>query len=83
MDDQYVIIATAAHLIMHTSKIVIEPKHGWALQINHNSAQPEIPFGVQAAPDPETIFEEIKQELGGLVASSSKNMTSTRPCWPR
>jgi hypothetical protein len=68
MDDLQVIHAVALQLTMRALKIVIEPKDDWAVEIDAYSGQPHLPISVQAAPDPEIIFEEIKQELDALVA---------------
>jgi hypothetical protein len=72
MDDLQVIQAVALQLTMRAFKIVIEPKDDWAVEIDAYSGQPHLPISVQAAPDPETIFEEIKQELDGLVAEQQQ-----------
>jgi hypothetical protein len=72
MDDPQVITATAVQLIMQTSKIVIEPKLGWSVDLDGPGGKPYLPIRIHATPDPETIFEPIKQELDGLVAEQKQ-----------
>ena len=72
MDDRQVIYTTALQLTMRALKIVIEPKFGWSVDINGPGGQPVLPISIHATPDPETIFEAIKQELDGLVGEQKQ-----------
>jgi hypothetical protein len=72
MDDEQVIYTTALQMNMRALKVVIEPKFGWSVNINGPGGQPDLPISIHATPDPEPIFEQIKQELDGLVAEQKQ-----------
>jgi hypothetical protein len=72
MDDEQVIYTTALQMNMRALKVVIEPKSGWSVNINGPGGPPDLPISIHATPDPEPIFEQIKQELDGLVAEQKQ-----------
>jgi hypothetical protein len=42
------------------------------VNINGPGGPPDLPISIHATSDPETIFEQIKQELDGLVAEQEQ-----------
>lgn len=72
MDDREVVQAVADELAHRAYQVVIEPGHGWAVQVNDATDEVNLPVAVEPEPELAGIFEELKVQLDALVAEQQK-----------
>ena len=72
MSDQEVVKAVADELTHHIYNVVIEPGSGRAVHIDGITDHAAVPVAVEPEPELATIFEELKEQLDGLVAEQQK-----------
>ena len=68
MDNRKVIRAAADQINKQFLQLVIEPKFGWAVEIDEQFNQPAVPISVEPAADLDAMLAELKAELDALVA---------------
>lgn len=59
MNDHEVVQAVADELTNHVYQVVVEPSHGWAVQIDDNANQAAVPVAVEPEPNLATLFEAL------------------------
>ncbi len=72
MNDQEVVRAVADELTNHIYQVVVESGCGWAVHIEESTGQTAVPVSVEPEPELATIFEELKEQLDGLVTEQQK-----------
>jgi hypothetical protein len=73
MNDRQVIKAAARRICLNLHRIVIEPRLGWAVQVDPLTQEPTLPISVEPEPDVSSLFNELQQDLNALVADQQKN----------
>ena len=72
MNDRQVLSAAAREMTRRTSPVVIEPRMGWAVLVDANTAQPVQPISVEPSPDMDGLLSDLRRELDFLVAERQK-----------
>ncbi len=72
MNDSQVLREAARQLSRHACPVVIEPRMGWAVQVDAATAGPVQPLSVEPAPDLDGLLADLKIELDALVAEQRK-----------
>ncbi len=72
MSDSQVLREVARQLSRHAYPVVIEPRMGWAVQVDAATAEPVQPLSVEPAPDLDGLLADLKIELDALVAGQQK-----------
>ena len=73
MNDRQVVNTTVDELVMGMCRVVIKPKYDWAVRVDPDTQEPELPFPVEGAPDVEGLLDELQVELDALVAEQKQN----------
>jgi hypothetical protein len=72
MSDKRVLHAAARYLSMNAHTLVIEPRMGWAVQVNEETAEPVQPISVEPEPDISHLFTELQRDLNAMVAEQQQ-----------
>jgi hypothetical protein len=67
MDDAQVMRAAANELTDNMSRVVIQPHVGWAVQLDKQTGNPELPPRVEPEPELGGMLAELKEHLDALV----------------
>ena len=72
MSDKRVLHAAARYLSMNAHTLVIEPRMGWAVQVDEETAEPVQPISVEPEPDISHLFAELQRDLNAMVAEQQQ-----------
>jgi hypothetical protein len=72
MNDRRVIKAAARQICLNLHRIVIEPRLGWAVQVDPLTQEPTLPVSVEPDSEYSHLLEELQTLLNGLVADQKK-----------
>ena len=73
MNNRQVMRAAARQLSDYALRVVVEPRFGWAVRIDEQTAEPALPVTVESAPELAHLRAELKVHLDALVAEQQKN----------
>jgi hypothetical protein len=73
MNDSQVAKAAAREICLELHQIVIEPRLGWAVQVDPATDEPILPVSVEPEPDVGSLMDELQADLNALVAEQRKN----------
>ena len=72
MSDKRVLHAAARYLSMNAHTLVIEPRMGWAVQVDEETAEAVQPISVEPEPDISHLFAELQRDLNAMVAEQQQ-----------
>ena len=72
MTDRQVMRAAARQVCRYAHPVVINPRMGWAVQVDAHSAAPVLPISVEPEPELTGLMAELKAALDALVVEQQK-----------